>query len=374
MEKPVKVLYVNGGIMNLGGIESFMMNYFRHIAKEKVHIDFLVHGYKKGAYDDEIIAEGSKIYHVPTKSRHPIQYQRELRKVFESGKYKIVHSHLDAMSGWVVKTAAQCGVPIRIAHSHNTDHLTQNKAKRIVNDMAMNDIHKYATERFACSEAAGKWLFGNDEFKVIKNAIEIDKFIFNPSIRSKIRSELNLNNDDLVLGHVGRFEYQKNHEFLLDVFANIYARDSHYKLIMVGNGSLKEQMQQKAKELQIDKAIRFVDACANVNEYYNAFDLFVFPSHFEGLGIVLFEAQVNGLHCIASNVIPHEVNATGNIIYCPISSTGIAMWCDTIMGQNGSRDMDTTRKVAEAGYSIIEEAKKLEDFYGEKFRQINLDI
>lgn len=372
MEKPVKVLYVNGGIMNLGGIESFMMNYYRHIDREKIHIDFLVHGYEKGAYDDEIVAAGSKIYHVPIKSKHPIQYQRELRKIFSSGEYKIVHSHLDAMSGWVLKTAAQCGIPIRIAHSHNTDHLTTNKVKRYVNDLAKKDIHRYATDRFACSVAAGDWLFGEDSFKVINNAIDINKFIFDPNSRSKIRAEIGLNEDDIVLGHVGRFEYQKNHEFLLDMLAQLSKKNSHCKLIMVGDGSLKEQMIKKAKLLHIDKSVHYVPACTNVNEYYNTFDLFVFPSHFEGLGIVLLEAQINGLYCIASDVIPHETNATGNITYCPISAAGLAMWCDAIMSQRVSRDLGAAEKVAEAGYSVSNEAKKLQDFYIEKFKRIDL--
>ena len=156
MKTPVRVLYINGNIMKRGGIEAFMMNYFRHIDHSKVHIDFLVHGYEKGVYDDEIIAAGSKIFHVPTKSKHPITYQKELQKLFKSEHFDIVHSHLDAMSGWVLKIAKRCGVPIRIAHSHNTAHLTTNFLKRIVNESAKKQITKQATDLFACSEAAGK--------------------------------------------------------------------------------------------------------------------------------------------------------------------------------------------------------------------------
>ena len=211
LKTAVKVLYINGNIMKRGGIEMFMMNYFRHIDKSKVHIDFLVHGNENGVFDDEIIAAGSRIFHVPTKSKHPLTYQRELRKLFKSEYFDIVHSHLDAMSGWALKIAKECGVPIRIAHSHNTDYLTTNRIKRAINDYWKKQIPQYATYLFACSQMAGEWLFGkNSKFKIVNNAIELERFHYNEEIRNCIRKENNWD-EMFVIGHIGRFDYQKNH-------------------------------------------------------------------------------------------------------------------------------------------------------------------
>ena len=357
----VKVLYVNGNIMKRGGIEAFMMNYFRAIDKSKVKIDFLVHGYGKGVYDDEIIAAGSTIHHVPTKSKHPIKYARELKRILLNEKYDVVHSHLDAMSGWVLKIAKECGVPVRIAHSHNTDHLTNNKLKRIVNDFAKKQIPIYATDLIACSKMAGEWLFGSDaKFVIVKNAIPINDFIFDKAMRQKIRDEYDWS-DKIVLGHVGRFDYQKNQEFLIELLQRLLKKKSKYRLVFVGGGDDMEHIKALAEQKGVQKQCYFMGSRPDVNKFYNAFDIFLLPSRFEGLGIVAIEAQVNGLPSVVSLGVPEEAVLCKNVLR--LSLEKICEWEKAVLEIDLKRKKENPAEVEKAGYSIQKEVAWLEEFY-----------
>ena len=353
----INILYVNGNIMKRGGIEAFMMNYFREFNKSEIHIDFIVHGYEKGVYDDEIIAAGSKIYHVPTKSKHPIKYVKELRKIFKSKKYDIVHSHLDAMSGWVLKVAKDCGVKIRIAHSHNTDHLTTNPIKYKINEFARKHVTTYATHCFACSEEAGKWLFGNTNYLIIPNAVHVDKFKFDQGQRDKVRNRYGLKDSDILIGNVGRFDTQKNQKFLVDVFEQLCRTESRYKLIFVGAGDMQTEIEAYVNSLKLSERVIFTGSQENVNEFYNAMDLFALPSIFEGLGIVLIEAQLNGLTVIASDVVPKEVKISENIYFMNLS---IDMWEDAIKKSRVNRCEENLNLEK---YDICITAQKLQNLY-----------
>lgn len=366
--EPIKVLYVNGGLMKRGGIESYMMNYYRHFERDKIQIDFVVLGFEKGDYDDEIQALGGKIYHIPKKSKDYLGYIKGLREIFSTGQYRIVHSHLDAMSMTVLKQAQKCNVPIRIAHSHNTQHLTNNFIKVQINEYARKRIKNYATQLFACSEAAGRWLFENkavDEGKVniIKNAIDINKFIFNEEKRKELRKELNINENEFVIGHIGRFDYQKNHEFLLDVFANVLKTTANAKLVLVGDGDLRREIENKISMLNIKNNVILLGVREDVNNLYNVFDLFVLPSHFEGLPVVLVEAQTNGLPCVVSNTITKEAKATNKIRF--LSFNSIELWTKTIVGflsMKINRNIDK-KQIADLGYDINFEVEKLQEMY-----------
>lgn len=249
--EPIRILYVIGGIMGRGGIESYTMNYYRNIDKTKVQIDFVVHGYGKGVYDDEIIANGGKIYHVPVKTKDYFGNIKGLKKIFLSGDYKIVHSEMDAMNYVVLKLAKECGVPIRISHSHSTQHLTQNKLKFIINEYARKRINKYANYLFACSELAGRWLYGdkkveNGEVKIINNAINLDKFEYSIKKREEIRRELGIENE-FIIGHVGRLHFEKNQDFLLQVFQKVNELEKNTKLIIVGDRTIRISNKRKNK-------------------------------------------------------------------------------------------------------------------------------
>ena len=357
----VRVLYINGNVMKRGGIEAFMMNYFRYMDPSKVHIDFLVHGYEKGVYDDEIIADGSQIYHVPTKSRHPLKYQKALQTLFETEHFDIVHSHLDAMSGWVLKIAKKCGVPVRIAHSHNTNHLTNNPIKRLVNEYYRKQIPRYATDLFACSQAAGEWLFGtNAKFKVINNAIDIDKYKFSEKKREAIRKQYGWNNK-YVIGHVGRFDYQKNQEFLIPVLKQIRQECKNTVLVFVGEGKTMQFVKESVHKNELDQSVEFLGSRDNVNEIYNAFDVFVLPSRFEGLGIVAVEAETNGLPCLLSDQIPSDVKICDNVTMLSIQNS--ECWARMLEKKVYKRNPDNFREIEKAGYSLCDEAEKLQDLY-----------
>lgn len=356
----MKILYINGGIMNRGGIESYMMNYFRNIDKELFHIDFLVHGYEKGAYDDEILSLGGKIFQVPVKSKHPILYKKELSKIFIEGKYDIVHSHIDAMSCVVLKIAKDCGVKVRVAHSHNTKHLTDNKAKYFLNEIARKNITRYTTHCCACSNLAGKWLFGDHKFKLIYNAIEIEKYIFNSTKRTEIRNSLNILPEDIVFGHVGRFDTQKNHEFLINVFSKIKSSVPNSKLLLVGDGWKIDIIKKMVGDLNLSNSVIFLGGVSNVEDIYNVMDCFVFPSLFEGLGIVLIEAQVNGLKSVVSEYVPKEVNVSDSIQFLPLCSE---TWLSEIEKISDYNRLDLKDKVKDNGYEINSATLKLENYY-----------
>lgn len=358
----VNILYVNGGPMNRGGIETFMMNYVRHMDSNVVHIDFAVTGIQKGAYDDELISLGCKIYRLPKKSKHPIAYQRKLREVFSNNKYEIVHSHADAMSCWILKIAKENGVPVRIAHSHNTQHLTTNPIKFQINEFARKNINKYATNRFACSDEAGKWLFGDSPFRVIHNAINTSDFEFNKSKRKALREKYSISDATILLGHVGRFDTQKNHVFLIDMFAELVKRNDSYKLMCVGDGWLRDDIEKQIKEKNLTEKVLLAGQQENAKDFYNAFDIYIFPSLFEGLGFVLIEAQANGLTCISSDGVPQETNLSGadKMYYLPCEKQ---VWIDKLLELGKPDRYDGGKYVVEQGYDIIHEAKKLEDVY-----------
>ena len=360
--KIVNVLYINGGPMNRGGIESFMMNYFRCIDRERVQINFVVHGYEQGAYDKEIEQRGGEIYHVPIKSKHPLAYQKELVKIFSNSRYSIVHSHADAMGCWILKIAKHCGIPIRIAHSHNTDHLTTNKLKYLANEVARKNITKYATHCFACSEDAGKWLFGSQDFKIIPNAIDLERFQYNKLVGEEIREKLGISQNTVVFGHVGRFDIQKNHEFLIRVFKRMSQQNRKITLMLIGDGWNQPQIKAMVQQDKLEKCVLFMGARDDVNRLYNAMDYFILPSLFEGFPVVLLEAQGNGLKCVVSDTITREVDLTHTISFLPLDEE---VWAGALSEIKATPRYDTIKTIQDAGYDIRLAAKELEDLYVE---------
>lgn len=361
MEKtPVRILYVNGGLMHRNGTEAFMMNYYRRFDRSLLQIDFVVHGEGKGEYDEEIISLGGKIYHVPVKSKHPFAYPRALKKIFSRG-YRVVHTHTDAMGCWILKVAKACGVPVRVAHSHNTGHLTKSPLKVRLNEYARKNIVKYATHCFACSEAAGKWLFGDHPFTVVRNAIDLEKFAFCPSAREEVRAELGLSPSDFAVGHVGRFAPQKNHGFLLEAFRAFASEEPRAKLLLVGDGELRTEIRDKAAAYGIADRILFLGVRTDTDRLYSAMDAFVLPSLFEGLPVVALEAQANGLPCLLSESVSREAGiAEAGVRFLPFD---VEEWTHALKETEKARRMDNTEALRRAGYDIASESGKLQDFY-----------
>ena len=360
---PVRILYILGGTMNFGGIESYVMNYYRHFDLSKIQLDFVIHGYGKGVYDDEILKMGGRIFHVPVKTHNPIKNFIDLYKICKSYPYHTIHVHMDAMSYVPLLIAKQCGIPQRISHSHNTNHLTNNKLKIWLNDYAKSKIVGVATHLFACSQAAGEWLYGKQaKFQVIPNAIDTKKFAYDAQKRNSIRQQLGLTETNFVVGHVGRFDYQKNHPFLLQIFHEIYKQNKNARLVCIGKGDTKAAFEEQINRLGLQNQVFILSPRPNVNEYYNAFDCFLLPSHFEGLGIVAIEAQCNGLPCFISDGVPLETMLC-NTVRIPLSKTP-KQWANIISNKISIfTRKDSSLFVKRAGYDICDCVLNLEKNY-----------
>lgn len=362
----IRVLMVLGGSMGFGGTEAFLMNYYRHIDRSRIQFDFVFQGPDPGVYDDEITDYGGIIYHVPFKRSHPIRFDKQLKNIIKQGQYKIVHGHMDAMNAWVMWTAKRSGVPVRISHSHSTDIQSSNFVKRFINNAVKKLISYFATDLWACSLKAGEWLYGKElaargKVKIIHNAIDSQLFSFDPVLREKIRRSYGISDQAFVVGHIGRLSYMKNHQLLLQAFSDLCGKEKETVLLLVGDGELRGDLEKQVKELNIEDKVIFVGNQRNSYEFYNAMDIFVFPSLFEGLGITFLEAQVNGLFCICSYGVTKE-GCISSVKYLGLDDPA-ELWSDTIRANKGRGRSNNIPALIEKGYDINNEAKKLTEQY-----------
>lgn len=364
MGSPLRVLHVVVN-MNRGGAETLIMNLYRNIDREKIQFDFLT--CKTGTFDAEIMTLGGRIHQIPyvTEVGHR-NYINKLRQFFqENPAYKIVHSHMDKMSGFVLKVAKHANVPTRIAHSHNTES-EGNLPVKAYKWYAGRHINSSATHHYACSHQASKWLFGakSSEAFILKNGIQLDTFKFNPEDRHETRANLQIEESALVLGHVGRFTQQKNHLFLLDIFYGVNKAWPNSVFILVGDGPLHSKIKEKIKQLNLENKVYMLGIREDIHHLLNAFDIFVFPSIHEGLPVTLIEAQGAGLPCVISNTITKEVDmGLGLVDYLPITLS--KTWIKHITQLAMNKPLRKTRQnaLAQKGYDIKKTARKMESSY-----------
>ena len=307
-EEPIRVAHIIGKWLG-GGVEAVVMNYYRHIDRTKIQFDFLCDEDSTNIPYEEIEQLGGRVILIPPYQK-VFKYQKELIRIFKENNYKIVHSHINTLSVFPLRAAKKAGVKVRIAHSHSTTNKKEWK-KNLLKQVLRPFSKVYATDYMCCSELAGRWLFGDkayDSKKVylLNNAIDLDKFKYNESLRKKKRKELGISDDTLVIGHIGRFKAQKNHTFLIDIFNELHKKNPNSLLLLVGQGPLKEEIENKVKELQLNDSVRFLGQRNDVNELYQAFDVFCLPSLYEGLPVVGVEAQASGLLCIFSDDMTKE--------------------------------------------------------------------
>lgn len=291
-EEPIRIAQIIGKWLG-GGVESVVMNYYRHLDHDKIQFDFICDDDSTNIPYDEIEKLGGKVILIPPYQK-VFKYQKELRRVLRDGKYKIVHSHINTLSVFPLYAAKKVGVPVRIAHSHSTTNKKEWK-KNLLKQVLRPFSKKYATNYMCCSELAGRWLFGDktyDEGKVylLNNAIDLDKFKYDKKIRDKKRKELGIKEDTIVIGHIGRFVAQKNHTFLIDIFNQFHKKEKNSILLLAGQGPLQEEIKNKVRELGLDDSVRFLGQRNDANELYQAFDVFLLPSLYEGLPVVGVEA------------------------------------------------------------------------------------
>ena len=297
--------------MHAAGLETFLMNMYHNIDRDKVQFDFLTHYVGRRYFDDEIERLGGRIYRLSFREDFNIlKYLLGLDRYFEEHpEYRIVHGHMDSLGTLYLGKAEKHGVPVRIAHAHNVT--SKGSPKERARAFMARRYKNHATDLFACSKEAGRHMFGDHAFRVVRNAIDLPRFAFNPLIRDAVRAELGLDRKYIV-GNVGRFYPQKNHAFLLDVFAKIILREPDAVLLMAGDGPLMGDIRKKAEALGIEDACVFLGARGDVDRLYQAMDIFLFPTLFEGLGIVAVEAQTSGLPVVCSDTVPLEAKVAPN--------------------------------------------------------------
>ena len=358
--------------MGRGGLETMIMNYYRSIDREKVQFDFLVHRDQEADYDREILSLGGRIYHSSRLIPWSASYRRNLTEFFRSHpEYRIVHVHQDCLSAVALQCAKEAGVPVRIGHCHNSNQ--DKNWKYLVKLHYMKKIPDHATHLFACGKSAGQWMFGGADFQVLNNAVELRGFTFDPEVRRRVRAALNIDDGAFVLGHVGGFRPQKNHGFLIDVFAGCVRQDPGARLLLVGDGEGRRNIEEKVASMGLGEKVIFTGVRSDIPEMLQAMDVFVFPSLYEGLGISIVEAQASGLPCIISDTIPDDCNVTQYLVERLPLSAPPEKWAEIILTQRDMTRTDHIDEVRRAGYDIEEKAKELEGFYLNAFAENRVD-
>lgn len=371
MKKPIRVLYW-GMSDNIGGIESFIINVYRNIDKSKVQIDFLLaHNQKKIAFEDEITQMGGKVYRVMYSERESfIKARTSLKDFFKEHKeFKAVHIHANFPYAFPLKYAKQAGIPIRIIHSHNSNGNASRVMgiRKFINKLRDKQIErqikKYPNYFFACSDLAAEYMFPKEKYIWIKNGIDLNKYDFNPNIRKEVRAELNIDAGYQALGFIGRLREQKNPYFIIDIFREYLKLNPKTKLIIAGIGEWEKEVKEYSKDL-IEKGLAlFLGKRTDAERLYQGMDGFLLPSLYEGLPVVLVEAQAAGLPCFTSDVVTKQVNVTDIINYYSLDGNA-KMWAERINKALGNYKRKSYREeLVDKGFDISKVAKALEEFY-----------
>lgn len=370
-KKVKRVLHITE-MLSAAGIESFIMNVYRNIDRNKIQFDFLVLRDKKEFYDDEVTKLGGRKYFVHSdKSNTLLRVIEESKKIEEfliNNHYDIVHIHYTTpLRAYYLKAAKNAGVPVRIYHSHSAEVSGKSKIKLLIYNHCKKLIDMYATHCFACSEAAARWVYSNyalnnNKTKVIYNGIDTERFLFKKDIRKEIRNDLAIDNE-YVLINTGRFTEQKNQSFILDIMHYLRESEHNVKLLFLGDGPLKEECFAKAKELGIDDSVSFLGVKSNVQDYLFASDCYVMPSLYEGLPVAGVEAECTGLPCIYSKNITDEVEINSNVVFMDLDQS-VKEWAKTILSMGiVSKREEAIKSVKAAGYDIYDVTRIMQEFY-----------
>lgn len=368
MANPVRVLNVLG-TTNLGGAESRVMELYRALDKDKVQFDFLVHTDKEGQYSEEIRRLGGRIYRVPRfKVLNILAYKRAWKKLFrEHNDFAAVHGHMTSTAAIYLPIAKKAGIPLTIAHARSAG--VDRGMKGLVTKIIRYPLKYRADYCFTCSKEAGEAVYGRKWIEkgnvwTVPNAIDTARFRYNPAVRAQVRDRLGLT-DRFVIGHIGRFSFMKNHEYLLEVFAALCKMRDDAALVLIGKGELEDKIKARVKKLGLTDKVLFLGSRMDVEQYYQAFDYFVFPSIFEGLPGSVAEAQACGLHCLVSDKVTREAALTELVVYKSIDEPA-DNWAAEIMrsSRNALADRkDTSAVIAGQGFDVHRQAAAMEAFY-----------
>lgn len=358
------ILHVNT-TLNIGGIENFLLNVYKNIDKEKYEFVFCCYRLEKFDYEDELKLLGAKTVRIddPKKISRK-EHLNQLRKIIIKEKIDIIHCHTYFDAAIVALAAKKENIKKIIVHSHTTEGFNKvSYIRKFKWFIAKKMICKNATHFLACSNLAGKSLFLNKKFTIIPNGINVVDFKYDEKTRKIIRNSFGIKDTEIVLGHVGRFEIAKNHKFIIELLMKLKQINTKYKVLFVGDGSLLNEIKNEMNEKKLENDIIFCGAVNNTSQYYNAFDCFVFPSTYEGLGISLIEAQANGLTCLVSNKVPKESKVTETVEY--LSLEKIDNWVNFIELANFERNISNNAVINNSEFSINETINLLEKIYDE---------
>lgn len=365
----IRILQI-GMSTNPGGVESFIMNIYRNIDRTKIQFDFLVdHNISKIAYEEEITKMGGRIFKEYYRRKEILCKGRKSIKKFlkEHPEINGVHMHANRLDPMfkVLIIAKKMKLKKIILHSHNDGYMKEISLKdKLYEKYAKKKIRNVTTKLLACSEEAGKWMFGNEKFEVINNSIDINDYTFDANEREKARIDLNVSKNEKIIGTVTRLNYQKNPQFLVRIFEEIYKKNNNVRLLIVGDGDLRDEITNLIKEMHLKDKVFLVGVKKDIRKYLSAMDCFVFPSRFEGFGIAPLEAQVAGLKCYCSDNVPRVVDCTGKVRFISLDK-GVAEWAK-IIEEDFENEKDICRiedKNLFFKYNIKNNIKNIEKIY-----------
>lgn len=360
--KPIRVAVVMGKYVT-GGIKSVILNYYNAIDKDRIQFDLIVDKNSADRNYSEFTTQGAKIYEVTPISKNPVKNIYDVSKILKSQNYKIVHGYLNTLNIFPMFAGFLAGTKIRIAENLSTAHPKEPKTffKNVLKPFGK----MLSTTLAANSKYSATWLFGKKELenvKIFRNGLDLEYFRYVPEIRKKGRYNLDIADTTFVIGHIGRYQFQKNHSFLIDIFKEVKKKNNDSKLLLIGYGELKEEIWGKIKDLGLEKYV--IDGGSSTNNaiYYNVMDCFVMPSYYEGLPVVGIEAQSTGLSCVFSSEITKETALIDQVTFLPLEENA-ECWADVILQFKGINRSNNQQKISEAGYDIKNEAKRLSEFY-----------
>lgn len=360
-EGPIRILQI-ANLHRDSGVAQFLMNYYRNIDKNKIQFDFAAYVTKKDNFIEEIRMLGGQVFLIPNYKRHPFLYKHTLTKIMKEHAYNAIHTHESILNLPILIIARACRIPVRIAHSHNTCMSAEWKNKIV--RMLQTKFIKYATHLCACSQDAALFLFGEKCCQTLpvfiaNNAVDLEKFQFDIDLRKAVRKKLGLE-DKFIIGHVGRMTYQKNQEFLLDIFQQIYKRDKQAHLLLLGSGKEEQMLKDKIKDLHLNPCVTCMGVQKEMPSFFSAMDVFLLPSRFEGLPVTLIEAQASGLKCVVSDVVDKSANVSHCVVFFGLEKS-VELWADAVIGCKGmDRQIDRDDFVE---FDVHEQVKRLCQFY-----------
>ena len=363
---PIRVLHMIG-CLEVGGSQIMVMNIYRNIDRQKVQFDFIIDNEVESPLKKEIAELGGKIYMMPKfNGKNGLMVRKQWDSFFKKHReYEILHSHVRSYASLYLPIAKMNGLTT-IIHSHNTSN--GNGITSIAKKILQYPLRYQADYYFACSQYAGEWLFGKkaverENFKIIANAIDTSKYKYSQKARNKIREEFNISDDTYVIGNIGRFQSQKNHTFIIDCFNEIHKIVKNSILLLVGTGDLKKQIKEKVRKLGLEESVILTGVRKDIPELLFAMDLFLFPSRWEGLGIVAIEAQASGLPVICSDVVPKETKVTNLIKYISLDKPA-SYWAERILlYKSNANRIDRIQEVKNSGFDIVSISLWLQNFY-----------